>query len=69
MSDRNDMTPQQRAALLTYQLLNGRQYTTAEIAEHYGMTWHGANRMVTNISIHVPLVINSTGRWMTFDND
>jgi hypothetical protein len=68
MSSYDEMTPQQRAALLTYQLLNGRQYSTAEIAETFNMTWHGAARLVNNISAYIPIAVNSTGRWVRFDN-
>lgn len=52
----SDYTAQERAALITFQILEGQKMTTSEIAAHVGVTWLGAYRMMEKISRVVPVV-------------
>lgn len=57
-----DYTAQERAALITFQLLEGAQMTTSEIAQRIGVTYHGARYMMEKVSRVVP-VYEDGGRW------
>lgn len=58
-----DYTPQERAALAIYEILEGRELTTAEIAERTGIQWHGAHKMMNNVSRVVPIT-QRNGVWI-----
>jgi len=67
MTDDNghDMTGQQKAARVALLLAQGREYSTVEIAEMFGMSWEGAFSMMDRISITIPLTKdeNRGGKW------
>ena len=50
-----ETTPVQKAAEVTYMIVNGETFTTAEIAERYNMSWSGADRLLNKISGKVPI--------------
>lgn len=62
-----EATPTQKAAEITVKLYRGETMTTREIAEHYAMTWHGANALMNNIAGRIPIVRDDNGRWRKFD--
>ena len=55
-------TPQERAALVTFQILDGAQLTTPEIAESVGVSRQAAWRMMQGVSRVVP-VYQDGDRW------
>ena len=55
-------TAQERAALVTYQLVSGAEMSTAEIAERTGLSRAGAWHMMNRVSRVVPLYQDG-GRW------
>lgn len=57
-----DWNPQTRAASISQLLLTGKRMTTAEIAEHLGMSYHGARRLMVNLSLVLPIT-KIDGRW------
>jgi len=57
-----DLTPQDRAALVVYIFETGGAFTTAEIAQAFGMSVRGALSMLTRLSRVVPLV-RDNGMW------
>ena len=67
MTTNDDYTPQEKAADLTWKISSGHEFSTREVAEHFGMTWHGAYRMLNTISRVIPIAPNSTGVWKRFD--
>ena len=58
-----DFTPQERAARLTFTLVNGGRMTSREVAEDLGMTMHGARRLLSNVSRVVPIAPDERGVW------
>ena len=68
MADNDDYTPQEKAASVTWKIASGQEFTTREVAVSFGITWHGANRMLNTISRVIPIAPNSTGVWKRFDN-
>lgn len=68
MSDRDrEATPTQKAAEVAWRLQAGQELTTNEVAEQYGMTYGGANKMMNIISARVPIVKVEDGRWKKLD--
>lgn len=63
-----DLSPQQKAAHITSLLRDEGRYTTAEIAEMYGVTTTGARLMMYRISCVLPLLQNEQGEWMLMPN-
>lgn len=61
-----EYTAQERAAMVTLKMALGEEATTAEIAEQFGMTWHGADKMMNRISRVIPLMKDGS-RWKKFD--
>lgn len=61
-----DLTPQQRAVIVTYHLgVLGRCYTTEEIAALVGLTYRGALYLMDNLSgIERVPVVKVDGKWM-----
>lgn len=59
-------TPQERAALITFQIVNGQELTTMQVATRCGVTWGGAYRMMERISRVVP-VYQEGGVWRKLD--
>lgn len=60
-----ELMPQQRAALITWRLVHGGRYTTAEVAEQLGITYQAARYLLTNLS-GAPIPIyrdEKDGRW------
>lgn len=66
MEQVEDYTAQERAALVAVEIWDGNCYTTQEIAERTGLTWHGAHHMMAKISRVLPLV-QEQGRWKRFE--
>jgi len=62
-----DFTPQEKASSLTWRIASGQEFTVREVADNFGMTWHGANRLLGTISRVIPIAPNSTGKWKRFD--
>jgi predicted ArsR family transcriptional regulator len=62
-ADDTDFTPQERAARLTFTLVNGGRMTSREVAEDLGMTMHGARRLLSNVSRVVPIAPDERGVW------
>lgn len=63
----SEYTPQEKAADIAWRLASGDEVTTNEVAEYYGVTYHGARRMLNVISRVIPITTNSTGVWRRFD--
>lgn len=62
-----EMTPTQRAANLTYDLLRGCELSSSDIAEKYGMTTSGAHRLAGRIAgAGVPITFDG-GVWRVID--
>lgn len=57
-----DWNPQTRAAAISLLLLAGKRMTTAEIAHELGMSYHGARRLMINLSQVLPIT-QIDGRW------
>ena len=68
MSSANDadFTPQERAAKLTFDLVNGGAKTSRQVAEDLGMTVHGARRLLSTVSRVVPIAPDERGVWRLF---
>lgn len=62
MTDSNEVTPTEKAAEITMMISRGEQFTTAEIAERYSMTWQGADKLLNTISRRVPIYKDET-KW------
>lgn len=62
-----DLTAQERAALVTFQILEGAQMTTGEIAQQVGVTPQGAWHMMQRVARVVPLY-QDAGRWRRLDD-
>lgn len=60
-------TTTERVAYAVYQILEGAELTTAQIAEITHMTWVGADEMLNRASRVVPIAKVDT-RWKRFDN-
>jgi len=63
--EQDELTPQERAARATYDLLCGGQFTTMEAGAMYGLTYYGARRMLNSISRVVPMG-DEGGRWRMY---
>lgn len=65
----HDLSPQQKAAHLTVLIIQGREYTTGQVATMFGMSNRGAWGMLNNIAGAVPLTTteDSPCRWRRFD--
>jgi hypothetical protein len=57
-----------RAAVVTLLLLNGERLTTSEIAKLTDMTYHGAYRLMINLSIELPIT-QIDGKWQRISRD
>lgn len=68
LDDTQDWNAHTRAAAVTLWLLSGRQLTTGEIAQMTHMTWHGAYKLMTNLSVALP-VTQIEGRWQRILED
>jgi hypothetical protein len=64
-----ELTPQDRAALVTYWLQQGHRFTSRDIAAAFGMTTDGARRMMGRISRVIPLVCIHTVWGMMGDGE
>lgn len=65
-----DLSPQQKAAHLAFLLVvQGREYTTSQVAEMYSMSHRGAYGMLSSISGAIPLITtdHTIPRWRRFD--
>jgi hypothetical protein len=63
----DDYVPQERSALITYELMIGREMTTQEIAERVGITRQAANVMMSRVVRVVPGVTIVDGRWLRLE--
>jgi len=63
-----DSSPQQKAAWVAWHLALGETLTTHQVAGQFGMTWHGAHRMMCSVSGKIPIVAEDGGVWKRFDN-
>ena len=63
----DDYTPQEKAASVTWKIATGQAFTVREVADDFGITWQGAQRMLNTISRVIPIAPNSTGVWKRFD--
>ena len=61
-----ELTAQERAAMVTYDIIMGRQLTTLEIARRIGITNMGAWKLMQRVSRVVP-VYQDEGRWRILD--
>lgn len=66
-ADGAEFTPQERAAKLTFDLVNGGEKTSRQVAEDLGMTVHGARRLLCNVSRVVPIAPDERGVWRLFE--
>ena len=66
-ADVTDFTPQERAAKLTFDLVNGGAKTSRQVAEDLGITVHGARRLLCNVSRVVPIAPDERGVWRMFE--
>lgn len=57
-----EYTTQERAALVTFEIVTGREMTTAEIAERIGTSRQSAWLLMQRVSRVVPVYQNN-GRW------
>lgn len=66
----DEMTPQERAAKVAYNIAISRKpITTSEVANMVGISYHGARRLMHNISgAGIPVYQDDRGRWRLFDN-
>ena len=64
-----ELTPQQRAAKLTYLLMQGGTYTNRQVADMFGITIQGAICMMDTISGAIPITKTHEhgGKWQRFD--
>ena len=60
-----EMTPQQRAGLAIYFLMQkGVRLTTRQLSEKLGITQRGTRRLLTNLSgVGIPLLRDEEGCW------
>lgn len=61
-------TTTERVAFMVFQLLEGAEYTTRDVARLTSMTWQGADEMLNKASRVVPITKYNT-RWRRFDNE
>lgn len=66
MIDNYEATPTQKAAEIAVKLERGEEMTTRDVAEYYGMTWVGADRLMNNIAGRLPIT-KEAGKWRKFD--
>ena len=57
-----DWNAHTRAAAAALLLMGGNRLTTSEIAQLVGLTYHGAYRLMINLSIELPIT-QIDGRW------
>jgi hypothetical protein len=58
----NETTPQQRAALVTWWLVNGEGLRTQDVARITGLTCRGAYRLMESLSVVIPIYLDDH-RW------
>jgi hypothetical protein len=61
--NRNDRTPEERAALVVWHLSHGDAFRTSEAARMTGLTWGGAERLLGAISRVIPIYQDDEGMW------
>ena len=60
----DELTPQQRAALLAWHFAQGYSYTTVEVATLLGVTYQAARILLLNMSAApIPIYRDIDGRW------
>lgn len=59
----SESTTTERAAEITYMVMQGDEFTTLDIARRYSMTWAGADRMLNKISRRVPIYKDDDSKW------
>jgi len=60
------LTPHEKAASVTWLIATGADFSTSDIAERLGMSWHGALYLMNGISRVIPIT-HERGRWRRFD--
>ena len=60
--ENGNYSAQERAALVTWEILRGDELTTAEIARRCGMSYQGAEKLMTHVSRVVPVYVEG-GFW------
>jgi len=66
MNENYEATPTQKAAEIAVKLERGEEMTTRDVAECYGMTWVGADRLMNNIAGRLPIT-KAAGKWRKLD--
>lgn len=55
MVDNEKSTPTEKAAEVTYLIIQGQEMTTSDVAERFGTTWQGADKLMNKVSRRVPI--------------
>ena len=63
MDDPAGLTPQERAAAVSWDLARGARLTTADIARRLGLSLRGARWLMCRISRVIPIVRDVDGCW------
>ena len=63
MSEDQDFTPQERAALVTWRLAHGEGMQTRDVAELTGLTMVGAWYMMQRLARVIPIYQDERGVW------
>lgn len=58
-----DFATTERIGLVTWSLMLGTAFTTAQVADLTGLTWGGAYRMLYRLSRVLPIYRDDDGRW------
>ena len=64
MSNNEELTPQARAARVTYLLVMRGQMTTRQVAEEAGISPNGARYLMGNLSVVLPVYQPEVGVWV-----
>ena len=64
-----ESTPTERAAIVTYWLVSGRELSTADVAENLQVSQRTARRLFTAVSRAVPIYRDEAGLWRILEDD
>jgi hypothetical protein len=67
MTYRKEYVPQEKAGSVTWRMAHGKSFTVRQVADEFGMTWQGANRLLCTLERVLPIAPNSTGVWRRLD--
>lgn len=67
MRNYTELNPTQRVAYITFGIMAGQVYTSAEIARIFGISRQSAWLMMTKLSAILPIYQNDDNQWVKVD--